>query len=560
VPHDHASFQRPAAGPGPSPWTLRTLFIASIVGPAVIAALVVFHQYHHAEREAYGHVRYTLGLLHEHAQRVFEIYDLVMDRAADRIRDLGWEEIRARAPALHQDFNRIVTGVEQVGSLFLVDPTGRLAVSAIATPTPDLQSTDRDYFRAHVDEDRGTFVDGAVLSRLSGRVVFNLSERKPSADGSFNGVIALVSEQDYWLKFYGSLNANLAPSVSLVRAEGDTLVRFPRLEFGQARPSEQFMQSIREKDEGYYEITSRADNSRRIIGYRKLAQFPVYVVYTVSKDAVLASWRFEALMIALAAACASLVLLTITFLLRQRMRLEWHLQAALSDANRNLEANVAHRTEELSRALREKEILLREVHHRVKNNLQMIASMIRIVGRSQPPKTRPVLEDVTRRIVAVGQVYDQIHKADDLARLQLGAYLQSVCDQLSYAFGHKGVSLRTELEPIMVDIDTALPAGLIAQELVSNAFKHGLSPEGKGEISVSLKRTGDLGVLTVRDSGAGLRAMPDSPGMGLKLVERLALQIDGILKKKDRPGGGAQFRLIFAIRRAGPTLQGPPSP
>ncbi len=481
---DQAILRESATGPGHSPWTLRTLFIASVVGPALIAALVIWQQHRHAERQAYDHVRYTLGLLHEHAQRVFEIYDLVIDRVADRIQGLSWEEIRAREPALHRDLKQIVSGVEEAGSLFLIDPAGRLTVSAMPIPTPRLDNSDRDYFQAHVAQDRGTYIDRAVLSRVTGRVIFSVSRRKPSADGKFDGVITLASEQDYWIRFYSTLDTSLAPSVNLVRANGDTLVRFPYVEFGQARPSEQFMQSIREKDEDYYEVSSRADGSQRLIGYRKLKRQPVYVVYTVSKDAVFASWRIEALMIGLAAAGAVAVLLMITFFLRQRMRSEWRLQVALADANRNLEANVARRTEELSRALGEKDVLLREVHHRVKNNLQMIASMIRIVGRNQPADTQPILDDVTRRIVAVGQVYDQVHKAGDLAHLELGGYLQSVCDQLVYAFGRKGVTLRARLAPIMVDIDTALPVGLIAQELVTNAFKHGLSADGRGEISV----------------------------------------------------------------------------
>jgi two-component sensor histidine kinase len=212
----------------------------------------------------------------------------------------------------------------------------------------------------------------------------------------------------------------------------------------------------------------------------------------------------------------------------------------------------------LSRALGEKEILLREVHHRVKNNLQMIASMIRIVARNQPADTQPILDDVTRRIVAVGQVYDQVHKAGDLAHLELGGYLQSVCNQLVYAFGRKGVTLRTRLAPIMVDIDTALPAGLIAQELVTNAFKHGLSADGRGEIFVKLERRQDTGVLTVRDAGAGLRETVKRPSMGLRLVERLAAQIDGAIQAKSRPEGGAQFRLTFSLRRAGSGTSEPP--
>jgi two-component sensor histidine kinase len=557
VTRDKAILRGSATGLAQSPWTLRTLFIASVAGPLLIAALVIWQQHRHAERQAYDHVRYTLGLLHEHAQRVFEIYDLVMSRVADRIEGFSWDEIRAREPAMHRELNEIMSDVEQVGSLFLIDPAGRLAVSALALPTPQLESTDRGYFQAHLVGDVGTYIDRAVISRISGRVIFNVSRRRPSADGSFSGVITLASEQDYWIRFYSTLNSSLAPSVNLVRADGDTLIRFPRVDFGQARPSEQFMQSIQEKDEGYYEVSSRADGSQRIIGYRKLDRQPVYVVYTVSKDAVLASWRTEAAMVGVAAAGAIAGLLMITFFLRQRMRSEWRLQVALADANRNLEDNVARRTEELSRALGEKEILLREVHHRVKNNLQMIASMIRIVARNQPADTQPILDDVTRRIVAVGQVYDQVHKAGDLAHLELGGYLQSVCNQLVHAFGRKGVTLRTRLAPIMVDIDTALPAGLIAQELVTNAFKHGLSADGRGEISVKLERRQDTGVLTVRDAGAGLRQAVKRPSMGLRLVERLAAQIDGAIQAKSRPEGGAQFRLTFSLRRAGSATSEP---
>lgn len=532
-----------------TPWSLRILLIASVLGPAAIASLVAWQQYRNAEREAYGRVRSTLGLLHEHAQRVFEIYDLALGRVADRIEGLGWDEIVARAPQLQRDLNRIKTGVAEIGSLLLLDPSGRLVVST-SRFTPGLDNSDREYFRAQAERDQGTFVDRAVIGRVTGRVIFNVSRRRPAADGQFDGVIALASEQEYWLRFYGTLDAALSPSVNLVRAQGDTLIRYPRTELGQARPSEQFMQSIRERTEDYYEVVSRADGSRRIIGYRKLAHFPVYVVFTVSKDAVIANWRKEAMMIALAALGATVALMTITLLLRQRMLRERQLQDALGEANRTLESKVAQRTEELSRALREKDVLLREVHHRVKNNLQMIASLVRISGRNHASGRNPILDDVTRRIIAVGQVYDQVHKADDLSQLDLAAYLRSICDQLAMAIGRSGVSLDARLEPVMVNIDTALPVGLIAQELVTNAFKYGLPKDGDASIVVKLARDGEDAILTVRDNGPGIRADGVPIGTGLRLVTRLADQIGGRFRARPRPTGGAQFRVTFPLSGA----------
>jgi two-component sensor histidine kinase len=529
-----------------TPWALRFLLAASLLGPAVIASMVAWHQYRHAIRESYGQVATTLGLLHEHAQRVFEIYDLALGRVADRIEGLSWGEIAARAPQLQRDFNRIKDGIEEIGSVILIDPHGRLVVST-SQFKPGLDNSDRDYFRVQAESDRGTFVDRAVVGRVTGRVIFHVSRRRPAADGRFDGVIALASEQDYWLRFYATLAPELSPSVNLVRAEGDTLIRYPRTELGQARPSEQFLQSIRERNEAYYEIVSRADGSRRIIGYRKLAQYPVYIVFTVSKDAVIARWREEAVMICLAAAGVAAALLAITLLLRQRILREQQLQEALAEANRTLESKVEERTEELSRAIREKDVLLREVHHRVKNNLQMIASLVRISGRNHPSGQQPILEDVTRRIMAVGQVYDQVHKADDLSKLDLAAYLRSICEQLSLAIGHSGVALKTRLDSIMVNIDTALPVGLIAQELVTNAFKYGLPSDVAAEIVVKLTRDGDSAVLTVRDNGPGIPADGVAIGTGLRLVHRLTDQIEGQFRAKPRPAGGAQFRVMFPL-------------
>jgi two-component sensor histidine kinase len=540
--------ERPrAARTGRTPWALRFLLAASLLGPATIAGMVAWHQYRHAEREAYDQVRSTLGLLHEHAQRVFKIYDMALSRVADRIEGRSWAEIETRASELQRDFNRIKRGVEEIGSLILVDPRGRLAVTTSSQFRPGLDNSDRDYFRTQAERDGGTFVDRAVIGRVTGRVIFNVSRRRPSPDGRFDGVIALASEQDYWLRFYGTLDQTLSPSVNLVRADGDTLIRYPLTPLGQARPSEQFLQSIRERSEAYYEIVSRADGSRRIVGYRKLAGYPVYVVFTVSKDAMIARWREEALMIGAAAVAVAAALLAITLLLRQRMLRERQLQEALAEANRTLESKVETRTEQLSRALREKDVLLREVHHRVKNNLQMIASLVRITGRNHPSGQHPILEDVTRRIIAVGQVYDQVHKADDLSKLDLATYLRSICDQLSLAIGRAGVALQTRLEPVMVNIDIALPIGLIAQELVTNAFKYGLRKDGTAEIVVKLAREGRTAVLTVRDNGPGIPAGGVGNGTGLRLVQRLTEQIEGRLLARPRPSGGAQFRVTFPL-------------
>jgi two-component sensor histidine kinase len=201
---------------------------------------------------------------------------------------------------------------------------------------------------------------------------------------------------------------------------------------------------------------------------------------------------------------------------------------------------------------RQRELLLREVHHRVKNNLQMIASMVRITSHKSRPDVRPQLEDLTRRIAAIGHLYDYVPLADDPGRLDMAKYVKQVCTSTSSAFDRAGIKLRLDIEPMASTIDTALPVGLVASELVTNAYKHAFPNGAQGELLVRLKRHEGTGVLTVRDQGIGFDGADRDGSMGLKLVRALAAQVDGRLSAKNRPDGGAQFRLKFKVSETGP--------
>lgn len=225
---------------------------------------------------------------------------------------------------------------------------------------------------------------------------------------------------------------------------------------------------------------------------------------------------------------------------------ELELLEAIADASAlaiaNVELQVAH--DGLGRANAQLAVLLRELNHRVKNNLQMIASLIRGAAREGPPESRPLLRDITRRIGTIGQAYDQIW-TEDPRKLDLAVYLQSVCRQAMAVQAGDTVNLRLQLEPVIVEAETALPVGLIVGELITNALKHAFSAVHAGEVLVRLERRGDHCVLTVRDDGVGLPSNRRASTLGLKLVQTLARQLRGRLYMKNRAGGGAQFRLVF---------------
>ncbi len=202
-------------------------------------------------------------------------------------------------------------------------------------------------------------------------------------------------------------------------------------------------------------------------------------------------------------------------------------------------------------SLQEKEALLKEVHHRVKNNLQVIASLLRLeAGRSGQPDTKAVLKEMQGRIRSMALLHETLYRSGVFATIDLGAYLGQISTQSFRTLGSTSgaVQLRLELAPVAVEMDQALPCGLLVNELVSNCFKHGF-PDGRtGEVRVELQPVpgGPQWRLRVSDTGVGLPAdFADrrDQSLGLQLVSDLAEQIEGTLTVG--PGPEAVFTVTF---------------
>jgi len=200
-------------------------------------------------------------------------------------------------------------------------------------------------------------------------------------------------------------------------------------------------------------------------------------------------------------------------------------------------------TEERLRAtLREKDVLIDEVHHRVKNNLQVITSLLGLQARTiKDPATRKKFEESRYRIQAMAMLHEILYESSSLAEINFGDYIRRLVEYLVRSYG-AAARIRTEvrLEPLHCHRDVALPCGLIVNELLSNAFKYAF-PGGKtGEIRVVLRREAEGKVhLSVRDNGVGLPpglGWKTSPTLGLRLVRTLARQIDADVKTSGREG------------------------
>jgi two-component sensor histidine kinase len=211
------------------------------------------------------------------------------------------------------------------------------------------------------------------------------------------------------------------------------------------------------------------------------------------------------------------------------------------------------REQEVQAALREKETLLKEVYHRVKNNLQVVMSLFNLQLRALPdgPARESLLEGAAR-VRAMALVHEKLYQSANLSSIQLGSYVGDLCQQLAAAAAAKprGIALALELDRVDAGPELAVPLGLLLNELVSNSLKHGFSAGRGGTIHVALRHESPQRArLEVWDDGAGFAEGSTEEGttrsLGLRLVRTLSRQIDGELTLENR--GGAYASLSFAL-------------
>jgi PAS domain S-box-containing protein len=206
--------------------------------------------------------------------------------------------------------------------------------------------------------------------------------------------------------------------------------------------------------------------------------------------------------------------------------------------------------ERIQATLREKEVLISEIHHRVKNNLQIICSLLRLQeGKVSDPRVREMFRESRSRIFSMAGVHDQLYRSGDLAHIDFDAYLFRLLDHQVANCGvpDRGIRLERNLEPLTLDIHQAIPCGLIVNELVSNAYKHAFPREGGGRIQIRLRRdTMGRIELTVFDNGIGFPEKIDiekPTTLGLQLVCDLARQLQADTRVERRKG--TRFTVLF---------------
>jgi two-component sensor histidine kinase len=207
--------------------------------------------------------------------------------------------------------------------------------------------------------------------------------------------------------------------------------------------------------------------------------------------------------------------------------------------------------EQIRASLEEKGLLLREIHHRVKNNLQIIISLFNLQSHYVNDEGAfAALKEGQDRIKSMALIHERFYQNDGLSRIDFDEYIKRLVENLLLSFNVPSgkITYTIEAEKISLDIDTAVPCGLIINELVSNTIKHAFAENEQGELQIVFRKLeGDELELIIHDNGRGLPedfSIDDSDSLGMQLINALANQLDAKLMVES--GKGATFRLKFS--------------
>jgi PAS domain S-box-containing protein len=208
--------------------------------------------------------------------------------------------------------------------------------------------------------------------------------------------------------------------------------------------------------------------------------------------------------------------------------------------------------DQINNSLKEKETLLAEVHHRVKNNLAIVSSLIELQkdGTEEQLNAEEVLQEIQSRIHSIALVHEKLYQSNTFSEINLAEYIEELTEFMALAFDHKKRPVKVEknLQSVKFDIIHAIPFGLLYNEIINNVYKHAFNGREEGIVKVNLQTEGDVGILAVADNGVGL---PDDfslnePGtLGMTLINNLSTQLNG--KMEVTNNGWTEFKFVFRL-------------
>ncbi|MGQ9369196.1 sensor histidine kinase [Azospirillum sp. ST 5-10] len=483
----------------------------------------------------------------DHGSRLFEASDLVTREAIAAVEGTAWSELDGSSKAW-QSLKRLSDRFPYIDALYLADEGGRIRLSSTGHPPPSHSVADREYFRVHRDGEEGLYVSDLLLNRAVERQGFVLSRRIGDADGSFRGIAASLIDVRYLADFYRSVNLPYAPVISLFRGDFQVLAQYPPDGdgIGPLPGAAALKAALAKPPPAPAKPVAQDDAEDLIVAYAKIANLPLYVGVAIERRVLRSVWLEESRVPGGLATVALAALGALTFLVFRQARRD-------ERAKRLLESEVEERTADLRNANTQLEMLVQEVHHRVKNNLQVISSMLRLQSiQVADASVRKALLDSVNRVHAMSLVHEMLSSSGDRAGLDFRQYLQDLTDQLRESYGAaERVAVDLACDDLQFDMSRSILLALVVNEIFTNALKHGFRGERSGTLSIALRRNGPRATLSITDDGYGLPPGFDwrkANSLGLQIVQSLTAKLGGEAALSS--GERTRFTLTFPLRNA----------
>jgi two-component sensor histidine kinase/type II secretory pathway pseudopilin PulG len=473
---------------------LVTLFLLAI---AVLAVLLVWQNYRVAVAGGEQQAQSAAHVVAAHLQWMMEASDQALKRIDAT---LDGSPIQSN-PAI-ADISQAVGDLPSGFQYSVYDETGELRASSLPNAS-GINVSDREYFislRAGAER----AISPQLKERLSRHQVFIVA-RRIERNGSFHGVASIAVPVDRLEEFWSSMSLGRGSSVGAVRTDGWLAARYPSLDKSiNLSDTPLFKTFLTQQPHGFYHnALSPADGVARVIGFWKVDGWPLVATAGIDRRETLqVFWSSVRAELLIGIPVVAMLIASAIWIVR--------LLNGYSARNAALQA-----------ALDRNQFLLREVHHRVKNNLQAVSSMLHL----QSISAEAIIE-MDRRIAAMVAVHEHIYETDSFDRVEVAPYVDRLIRQIAESYPGS-VHIETNLAPVAVDRDQALPVGMIVTEVTSNAFKYAFNSRPGGKLSVNLSSSEGLVTLIIRDDGPGLTPDRTRRGMGSRLIAAFAAQLKG---------------------------------
>jgi two-component system NtrC family sensor kinase len=554
---------------------LQGALVAAIALPLALFAYACWFDYRTVHDNADKQIARTTDVLNEHALKVFEAVQRAIAEINEIVHDMPESAIIAQQAELHGRLRRIAEGSAQIKSLWIFDRNGRALVNSLSYPADSTNFADRDYFAAHVEKDIGTYVGKVLRPRppYGGAPFFGVSRRRLSDEDGFTGVIQASLLPEYFEGFYEKLARDPGEYASIVREDGSLLARYPSLG-RDAKLAEQgplYQSMLAHPDAGKVTLISAIDGTGRTVSYRKLPDFPIFVLSGLSTSAIRDQWLSQMrsqLVFGLPATAALIFIIAVALRRTRRLYAEAAGRQAAEDALRQ-----AQRLEALGQ-------LTGGVAHDFNNLLMVIGGSVERLksrtGEAQSARSLSMIEAAVQKGASLTKQLLSFSRRQSLS--------PRVCDAVACVTDFREVlqqSLRGDLHIAFDLADRPLPVRVDKNEfeiallnLVLNA--RDAMPDGGtiriGVAAANLKKEnadahgldGEFVAITVSDTGQGIaeeirehvfepyfttKKMDKGTGLGLSQVYGFARQSDGAVGFKTQPGAGTSFSLFLPRSR-----------